>query len=76
MSRNLARARQLHTQSIPKAKAALDKATRDRDAAVAQANAEGLSYRTIADELGVSSSYIQVIVQRSNGQLPPSRRRI
>lgn len=75
MSRTLDRAIRLHTETVVKAKAAFDKATADRDAAVAAANVDGHSYRTIAEALGVSVSYVQVLVQRHNGQLPPSRRR-
>lgn len=68
----------LHTVQIPEAVEAVRHLTDMRDKAVAKAWAANLelTYADIADRLGCSKSYIQVMMEAGRDQPhPPSRRR-
>jgi DNA-binding NarL/FixJ family response regulator len=68
------RAVKLHTEQIPAATAKQNELVNARDKAVTELHERGLTYAQIAEELGCSIPYIQVMVQREKGTLPPSRR--
>lgn len=68
------RARYLHQVYLPRARDLLRDLNNDRDQAVAQCHNDGMTYQEIADEIGVSVPYVQVMVQRHNGSPSPSRR--
>jgi DNA-binding NarL/FixJ family response regulator len=67
------RAVKLHTEKIPAETAKLNDYVSARDEAVTELHERGLTYAQIAAELGCSIPYIQVMVQREKGALPPSR---
>lgn len=68
------RAVHLHRTAIPAAEAKVRKLRSDLDAAVLACHEAGMIYREIADALGISTSMVQVIVQRAKGTPSPSRR--
>ena len=69
------KALRLHTRQIPATTEKAEKLAAQRDEAVAACHAAGMTYAEIAARLNVSTSYVQIMVQRANGTPSPSRRR-
>lgn len=70
----IARAKTLHLERVPAAEARVVDLLAERDRAIAACHAAGMYYRQIGDELGLSTSAVQVIVQKVKGTPSPSRR--
>lgn len=70
----ITRIREIQTDLLPKIEKRRAELSAERDKLVLERHEHGRTYAEIAEELDVSTAYIQVMVQRARGDLPPSRR--